>query len=306
MSISIGGVIPAILILFPIVVLFRQYQLTRSKDYLIFCLGFIAILLEILLDAVLNINQIPNLSSGDYSETTYLLFVKLRYLNFTIPATMFYFVGKRSRYESMIDKKSIIIIIWWLTIAVLITQMNLIVIPEKSKLWFLTVYSTVDAGQKGAAYFSDSLSIGQGYEFILIIYQTACVAYLLYAFIRLENTYDYDKFNKIVIFWSLTLSSFIIGNFFKLLIILDIAILNYSQIETVQFVSFFLVAIMSIFYSEGLLLSTIQINRVFQLYREKDKINEIERSGITSLFMSKPTDYLRHVEKHYNEGNVEK
>jgi hypothetical protein len=63
---------------------------------------------------------------------------------------------------------------------------------------------------------------------------------------------------------------------------------------------------MSVFYSEGLLLSSIQINRVFKLYKEKDKLEEDEKGRLKSLFMSKPIDYLRHVEKHYDENNVRK
>ena len=89
--------------------------------------------------------------------------------------------------------------------------MDLKEIPESSKVLFLTVHSTVDTGGIGVVYLTNSISIGHGYEFILILYQTACISYLLYSFLRLENIYDYEQFNRIVIFWSFTLSFFIFG-----------------------------------------------------------------------------------------------
>ena len=79
MDIVVSDLLPAILILFPIVVLLRQYQVTHSKDYLIFALGFISIFFEIILDVVFLVNDVPSLNDFEFSSNTYLLLQKLRY-----------------------------------------------------------------------------------------------------------------------------------------------------------------------------------------------------------------------------------
>lgn len=281
-------------------VLIKQYFFTRAKEYMIFSFGFILTSLTLLVNIILGVS-LTQPYDGDLDVDTYVLLIKIVYLrNLIFWSTLFLiaFIGKQR------DRGKPVLILFFLYLAfltLLVLNLQYDVIPETSKIFGLTLYSTLESDQTVITKLADSTIIfGQGYSILLNIFAVSCAGYYSWSLYQISNVFNYEKFNFIKRIWLLFFVSFTIG--------LSFLVLNsfYKNLDLFPFYAIFqFIAVIGLFIAviktpEGLILSKVSMLRVIKNYRTNfTKMDE----GSQSSVLKKTLEYIKYVENIWPKKN---